>query len=96
MIGERFFTADSVGAKTLFMPGLHSLLMGPYFYLILGVVSLCVGLVSTCTGVAWARFGRIIYRAEQPKAFWEDVVSCYLIGACFIGYFLFKVWILRS
>jgi hypothetical protein len=73
------------------MPVLHSLLRGPYFYLILGIISLSVGVVSTCTGVVWARFGRVIYRAKQPKEFWEDVVACYLIGVCFIGYFLYQV-----
>jgi uncharacterized protein (DUF486 family) len=76
----------------LFMPDLHSLLRGPYYYLILGVISLSVGVFSTCTGVTWARFGRVIYRAKQPKAFWEDVITCYLIGVCFIGYFLYKVY----
>lgn len=66
--------------------------MGPYFYLILGIIFLAVGAVSTCTGVVWARFGRVIYRAKQPKEFWEDVVACDLIGLCFIGYFLYQVY----
>ncbi len=70
----------------------HLLPRGPYFYLILGIISLTVGIVSTCTGVTWARFGRVIYRAKQPKEFWEDVVACYLIGFCFIGYFLYQVY----
>ena len=74
------------------MPDLHSLLRGPYYYLILGIISLSVGAVSTRTGVVWARFGRIIYRAKQPKEFREYVVACYLIGVCFIGYFLYKVY----
>lgn len=65
----------------------HSLL-----YLILGVISLSVGVAATFTGVTWARFGRVIYRAKQPKEFWEDVIACYLIGVCFIGYFLFSVY----
>jgi len=76
----------------VFVYDLHSLLSGPYYYLILGIISLSVGVVSTCTGVTWACFGRVIYRAEQPKAFWEDVIACYLIGVCFIGYFLYKVY----
>lgn len=76
----------------MFVPDSHSLLRGPYFYLILGIISLSVGVVSTFTGVAWARFGRVIYRAKQPKEFWEDVVACCLIGLCFIGYFLYQVY----
>lgn len=74
------------------MPDSHPLLRGLYFYLILGIISLTVGVVSTCTGVVWARFGRVIYRAKQPKEFWEDVVATYLIGFCFIGYFLYQVY----
>lgn len=74
------------------MPVSHSLLRGPYFYLILGIISLTVGVVSTCSGVDWGRFGRVIYRAEHPKEFWEDVVATYLIGLCFIGYFLYQVY----
>jgi len=73
----------------MFMP--YSDLRPPYIFLILGVISLCVGVVSTCTGVTWARFGQRVYRAEEPRQFWEDVVTCYLIGLCFIGYFLYKV-----
>ena len=78
------------------MPDLHSLLRPQYIFLILGVISLCVGMVSTCTGVAWARYGRVIYRAKEPRQFWEDVATCYLIGVCFIGYFLYKVYELSN
>jgi hypothetical protein len=74
------------------MPDLHSLLRPPYIFLILGVISLSVGVVSACTGVTWARFGRVIYRAKEPNQFWEDVLATYLIGVCFIGYFLYKVY----
>jgi hypothetical protein len=61
-------------------------------YLILGVISLFVGVVSTCTGVSWARGGSVIRRNEEPKEFWEDVVASYLIGVCFIGYYLYQVY----
>ena len=64
----------------------------PYVFLILGLISLSVGGVATYTGATWARFGRVIYRDKQPKEFWEDVVACYFIGVCFMGYFLFKVF----
>jgi hypothetical protein len=76
----------------LFIPDLHSLLRPPYIFLILGGVSLCVGVVSTFTGVTWAYYGRVIHRAEEPRQFWEDVATCYLIGVYFIGYFLYKVY----
>ena len=63
----------------------------PYFSLILGLISLAWGVISTCTGVTLARFGRVIYRAKEPNEFWEDVVTCYVIAVCFIGYFLYKL-----
>jgi len=78
------------------MSDLHSLLRPPYIFLILGVVSLSVGVVSTYTGETWARFGRVIYRAKEPKEFWWDVAMCYLIGVCFIGYSLYKLYELSN
>lgn len=72
-------------------PDVPALLRGPYFYLIIGVISLSMGVLSTCTGETWVRFGRVIDRDKHPKEFWEDVVACYLIGVCFCGYFLYKV-----
>jgi hypothetical protein len=74
------------------MPEMHSLLRPPYIFLILGVISLCVGVVSTYTGVTWARYGRVIYRTKDPRRFWQDVATTYLIGVCFIGYFLYKFY----
>jgi hypothetical protein len=73
------------------MPDMHILLGPPNIFLILGVVSLSVGVISTCTGETWVRFGRVIRRDKEPSEFWEDVVACYLIGVCFIGYFLYRV-----
>jgi hypothetical protein len=74
------------------MPDLQSLLTPPRIFLIFGGISLGMGGVATCTGVTFARYGRVIYRAEEPRQFWEDVAACYLIGVCFIGYFLYKVY----
>jgi hypothetical protein len=47
--------------------------------------------VSTCTGKSWGRFGGFVYRAEEPNQFWWLVATYYLIGVCFIGYFLYLV-----
>jgi hypothetical protein len=76
----------------LYMPDLHSLRRELNYYLILGLISLSVAVVSTFTRVTWVRFGRVTCRATQPKEFWEDVVALYLIGVCFIGYFVYKVY----
>ena len=69
-------------------PDLHKFLSPPYIFLILGVISFFVGAVSTCTGVSWASYGRVVYRAKERKEFWRDVAMCYLAGALFIGIFL--------
>jgi hypothetical protein len=62
-----------------------------YGWLLFGVFSLFLAVVGTCTGEAWARFGRVVYRAKEPKQFWRLVAMYYLGGVCFIGYFLYKV-----
>jgi len=71
------------------MPDLPSLLRPPHLYLILGVISFSGAVVSTCTGKSWGRFGGFVYRAEEPNQFWWLVATYYLIGVCFIGYFLY-------
>ncbi len=73
------------------MPDMHTVLRPPYIFLVLGCISMSVGVISTCSGETWARYGRVIRRDKEPKQFWEDVVASYLIGVCFIGYFLYKV-----
>ena len=76
----------------MFLPVSPAFLRPPYIFLVLGVISLCVGVVSSFTGVTWARYGRVIYRAKEPRQFWEDVAACYVLGVCFIGYFLYRVY----
>jgi hypothetical protein len=75
----------------LFIPDLYLLLRPPYIFLILGVISLSAGVVSTCTGKTWMRYHGSLLRAENPKLFWQNVAAYYLVGVCFIAYFLYKV-----
>ena len=63
-----------------------------YGLLLFGVFSLFVAVAGTCTGQAWARFGRVVYRAKEPKQFWRLVAIYYLGGVGFIGYFLYVRW----
>jgi len=76
----------------LLLPDLSLLLRPPYIFLILGVVSLLAAVVFTCTGKVWVRFNGWVYRAKEPGWFWWEVALDYLIGGCFIGYFLFKIY----
>jgi ABC-type cobalamin transport system permease subunit len=71
---------------------LHSLLRPPNVFLILGVISISAAVIFTCTGKVWVRFNGWVYRAKEPVWFWWEVALDYLIGACFIGYFLYKVY----
>jgi hypothetical protein len=65
--------------------------LGLYVFLIFGVFSLFLAVAGTCTGEAWARYGRVVYRAKEPKQFWRLVAVYYLGGVCLIGYFLSKL-----
>jgi hypothetical protein len=71
------------------MPDSH--LTPPYGLLIFRVFSLFMAVVGTCTGQAWALSGRVVYRAKEPKQFWQLVAMYYLGGVCLVGYLLFKV-----
>ena len=73
------------------MPDLNSLLGPPYDLLILGVISLSAAVVFTCIGKVWVRLNGWVYRAKEPGWFWWEVALDYVIGLCFIGYFLSKI-----
>jgi hypothetical protein len=74
------------------VPDLNSLLKPPYVFLILGVISIFAAAVFTCTGKVWVRFSGWVYRAKEPGWFWWEVALDYLIGVCFIGYFLYEIY----
>jgi hypothetical protein len=72
----------------LLMPDWHSQTRQSY-YLIIGILVFFGAVVSTCTGKTWARTGRTIYRAEEPRTFWS-VVTIYCLGALlFVGLYLY-------
>jgi len=70
----------------------HSDLRPPYGLLIFGLFLLFLAVGGTCTGEAWAYFGQVVHRDKTPKQFWRLVAMHYLVGVCFIGYFLYKVY----
>jgi hypothetical protein len=63
----------------------------PYTLFIAGVFVLFLAVVYTNTGKAWIRFHGWVYRAEEPKRYWLEVATYYLVGVVLIGYFLYKV-----
>ena len=58
-------------------------------FLLIGILCLVMAALFTLTGTAPERFGRLVYRSEEPKRFWSDVAMFYLAGAFFIALFLY-------
>ena len=71
---------------------MHDSNLRPYISLIIGIFLTALGVASTCSGEALGRYGRMVYRAEEPNRFWRVVAIDYLGGAFGIGYFLHKVY----
>jgi hypothetical protein len=69
----------------------NSPIKSPYYFLIVGVISLCVAVISTFTGKIYGRYGGWASRAKEPTEFWWTVTIAYFGGVCFIGYFLYKI-----
>jgi len=63
----------------------------PYTLCTFGVFLIFLAVVYTYTGKAWMRFHGWVYRAEEPKRYWEEVATYYFLGVCFIAYFFWKV-----
>lgn len=64
----------------------------PDTLLIVGALSLFMAVGGTLAGATVARVGRVIYRAKEPRVYWEAIITYYVFGLCFIGYFLYKVY----
>ena len=67
------------------------LLKRPYGFFTFGMFLLLLAMVYTYTGKAYVRFQGWVYRAKEPKRYWGEVVTYYLLGAAFIGLFLYEV-----
>jgi len=67
------------------------ILRSPYLFLVVGVIAISAAAIFTFTGKVWVRFNGWVYRTEEPKAFWGEVVAYCFVGVCFIGVYLFTV-----
>jgi hypothetical protein len=63
-----------------------------YGLLFFGIFIFLLAVVGTCTGKAWARFGRVVCRAREPKQFWWLIAMYYLGGVCLVAYYLYEVY----
>jgi hypothetical protein len=75
----------------LLLPDLNSLLKPPFIFLILGIFFTSAAVVYTCMGKVWVRFNGWVYRTEEPRVFWGEVIVYYLGGLLFLGYFLYRI-----
>lgn len=48
-----------------------------------------MALIFTLTGKSVMKYGGIVRRAEDPKAFWQDIALLCLLGLCFVGLYLY-------
>jgi len=62
-----------------------------YGWLVFGVFLLFLGVVYTCMGKSYIRFQGWVYRSEEPKEFSWSVATYFLLGALFIGAYVFNV-----
>jgi predicted cation transporter len=58
-------------------------------FLLVGMVLLILSSAFVLTGESFER-RRIVYRTEEPKRFWWNVVSVFLLGLFLIGCQLFQ------
>jgi hypothetical protein len=56
-----------------------------YALITFGILLIALGVRYTYTGKAYARLHGWIYRADDPKGFWLEVVGSYLLGLALIG-----------
>ena len=64
---------------------------GPVGWLIFGLFFLGLAVGGILTGETLARFGHVIYRAKEPKEFWEDIVACFLCGILLIWSYAYSI-----
>jgi hypothetical protein len=72
------------------MSNLFGLLSPRYALLTFGISLIAVAVLYTCTGKAYARFHGWVYRADDPKGYWLEVVGSYLLGLGLIGLWLYE------
>ncbi len=59
-------------------------------FLLIGIVLLVATAVFTLSGETLERYHGIVYRSEERKRFWWDVVIYLIGGLFFIGLYLYQ------
>jgi len=70
----------------------HGYLMARHHvFLILGIVLMVMALIFTLTGRCLVKYRGIIYRADDPKTFWQNIALYCLLGLLCLGLYLYTV-----
>jgi 1,4-alpha-glucan branching enzyme len=59
-------------------------------FLLIGIILLVMTAVFTLSGETLERYHGVVYRMEEPKRFWWDVVLYFLAGLFFIGLYVYQ------
>ena len=70
----------------------HGYLMARHrTFLIMGIVLMGVTLISTLTGTCLVKYRGFVYRAEEPKEFWQNVALYCILGLISLGLYLYTL-----
>lgn len=58
-------------------------------FLLLGTVLMGLALISSLTGVCLVKYKGIVYRAKDPKTFWQNVALYCLLGLLCLGLYMY-------
>jgi hypothetical protein len=64
---------------------------GPVGWLIFGLVFFGLAVGGVLTGETLARFRGVIYRANDPKEFWEAIVANFLLGILLMWSYAYNI-----
>jgi hypothetical protein len=60
-------------------------------FLVMGIVLMGVTLISTVTGTCLVKYRGFVFRAEDPKEFWQSVALYFVLGLICLGLYLYAL-----
>ncbi len=65
--------------------------MSPRVNLLLGLAALSLAAIETLTGQSLGGYGSTADRAVNPKVYWSNVGTTYLVALLLIGRYLYRI-----
>jgi hypothetical protein len=62
----------------------------PHILAVVGLLSLLAASVFTFTGKVWVRFNGWVYRAKEPRTYWEEVAAYGVVGVALVASYLMR------